>query len=170
MRPSAVMPPRAMQRFSAAAGFTLIEVLVVMAIIATAFALIAGALVGAMPGQQLREASGRIAAEMRATRARAIATGEDQSFTLDTQAREWRSGPSDGGDARRSGRLDDALDLGATVAREEQPGPGVAAIRFFADGSSTGGRIVLRRGDAAWRVDVNWLTGGVRVERGERGR
>jgi general secretion pathway protein H len=154
-----------------AAGFTLIEALVVLALMATAFALFAGALVSAMPGQQLRDATHRLAAEMRATRARAVATGVDQSFVIDTQARTWRSGASDAdGDARRRGELDDALALGATVAREEQPGPGVAAIRFFADGSSTGGRVVVRRGDAAWRVDVNWLTGAVRVERGEGGR
>jgi general secretion pathway protein H len=172
---------------AAQAGFTLIEALVVMALMATAFALFAGALVGALPGQQLRDATHRLAAEMRATRARAVATGIDQSFVIDTQARTWRSGASDefveafapmpgtkpgasGGGARRQGELDDALALGATVAREEQPGPGIAAIRFFADGSSTGGRVVVRRGDAAWRVDVNWLTGAVRVERGEGGR
>lgn len=164
-------------------GFTLIEALVVLALMATAFALFAGALLGAMPGQQLRSATGLLAAEMRATRARAVATGIDQSFVIDTQAREWRSGPSDAftGSAgsgqsgaasavRRRGTLADTLALGATVAREEQPGPGVAAIRFFADGSSTGGRVVLRRGDAAWRVDVNWLTGAVRIERGEGAR
>ena len=181
------LPPAAAQ-----GGFTLIEALVVLALMATAFALFAGALVGALPGQQLRDATHRLAAEMRATRARAVATGVDQSFVIDTQARRWRSGPSDvaiedlgadgptpapssksanpRGNARRSGELDDALALGATVAREEQPGPGIAAIRFFADGSSTGGRVVVRRGDAAWRVDVNWLTGAVRVERGEGAR
>jgi len=160
---------------AASAGFTLIEVLVVLALMATAFALFAGALLGALPGQQLRAATGLLAAEMRATRARALATGIDQSFFVDTEAREWRSGASDAGHglrgaARRSGRLDAALTLGATVAREEQPGPGVAAIRFFADGSSTGGRIVVRHGAAAWHVDVNWLTGAVRSGRGEGGR
>jgi len=177
-----------MKRATRAAGFTLIEALVVLALMATAFALFAGALVGALPGQQLRDATHRLAAEMRATRARAVATGVDQSFVIDTQARTWRSGASDAlgdpsavlpgtkpgasadGGVRRQGELDDALALGATVAREEQPGPGLAAIRFFADGSSTGGRVVVRRGDAAWRVDVNWLTGAVRVERGEGGR
>jgi general secretion pathway protein H len=170
-----------MTRATPAAGFTLVEVLVVAALMATAFALFAGALLGALPGQQLRAATGQLAAEMRATRARAVATGVDQSFVIDTQARTWRSGPSDAvaeadgkglgaAAVRRSGELDDALALGATVAREEQPGPGLAAIRFFADGSSTGGRVVVRRGDAAWRVDVNWLTGAVRVERGEGGR
>lgn len=169
-----------MRHRAAQAGFTLIEALVVLALMATAFALFAGALLGAMPGQQLRSATGLLAAEMRATRARAVATGIDQSFVIDTQAREWRSGASDamsvetmageGGTARRSGTLAEALAIGATVAREEQPGPGIAAIRFFADGSSTGGRIVVRRGEAAWRVDVNWLTGAVRVERGEGSR
>lgn len=176
-----------MKHATRAAGFTLVEALVVMALMATAFALFAGALVGALPGQQLRDATNRLAAEMRATRARAVATGIDQSFVIDTQARTWRSGASDepadalapmpwtkpgasGGGVRRQGELDDALALGATVAREEQPGPGIAAIRFFADGSSTGGRVVVRRGDAVWRVDVNWLTGTVRVERGEGGR
>ena len=172
-----------MKHATRAAGFTLIEALVVMALMATAFALFAGALVGALPGQQLRDATNRLAAEMRATRARAVATGVDQSFVIDTQARTWSSGASSdlaealaslpGGKpgattgVRRRGGFDDALVLGATVAREEQPGPGIAAIRFFADGSSTGGRVVVRRGDAAWRVDVNWLTGAVRVERGE---
>lgn len=161
------LPSRAL---APVAGFTLIEALVVLALMATAFALFAGALLGAMPGQQLRSATGLLAAEMRATRARAVATGIDQSFVIDTQAREWHSGPSTAPAARRHGRLDDALSLGATVAREEQPGPGIAAIRFFADGSSTGGRVVVRRGEAAWRVDVNWLTGAVRVERGEGSR
>lgn len=177
-----------MKRATRAAGFTLIEALVVLALMATAFALFAGALVGALPGQQLRDATNRLAAEMRATRARAVATGVDQSFVIDTQARTWRSGASDAlgdpsaglpgtkpgaradGGVRRQGEFDETLALGATVAREEQPGPGLAAIRFFADGSSTGGRVVVRRGDAAWRVDVNWLTGAVRVERGEGGR
>ena len=167
-RPCAAVAPSALR--ASAAGFTLIEVLVVVGLMALAVTLFAGVLIGALPGQQLRDATGRVAAEMRVTRARAIATGVDQSFTLDTASREWRSGPSDGSDARRQGRIDERLAVGATVAREEQPGPGIAAIRFFADGSSTGGRVVLRRGDAAWRIDVAWLTGTVRVERGEGGR
>jgi general secretion pathway protein H len=151
-------------------GFTLIELLVVAGLAAVAFALFAGALVGALPGQQLRDASSALAAELRATRARALASGRDQQFLLDTRSREWRSLEAGRETPRRQGRLPEALQLGATVAREEQPGPGIAAIRFFADGSSTGGRIVLRREGAAWHVDVHWLTGAVRVERGEGGR
>jgi len=42
-----------------------------------------------------------------------------------------------------------------------------AAVRFFPEGASTGGRIVIKRGEAAWRVDVAWLTGEVTLGRGE---
>jgi len=48
---------------------------------------------------------------------------------------------------------------------EEQRGAREAAIRFFPDGSATGGRISLGTQDAGWRVDVRWLTGEVSVAR-----
>jgi general secretion pathway protein H len=37
----------------------------------------------------------------------------------------------------------------------------LAAIRFFADGSSTGGKITLNRGDNKIELDINWLDGAV---------
>jgi general secretion pathway protein H len=40
----------------------------------------------------------------------------------------------------------------------------MASIRFFADGSSTGGRITLEREHAAWKIDINWLTGQIELE------
>lgn len=159
-------PPRLGLAIPRSAGFTLLELLLVVAVMAGALALVGGAVAGALPGQQLRDSTARLAAELRATRARAVATGEDQVFRLDPAARRWASGPEDG-KARRAGVLPEALSLRATVAREAQPGPDEAAIRFFADGTSSGGRIVLSRDGAAWRIDVAWLTGAVRVERGE---
>jgi general secretion pathway protein H len=41
----------------------------------------------------------------------------------------------------------------------------VAAVRFFPEGTATGGRIVLRNQRAAWQVDVQWLTGEVSLAR-----
>jgi general secretion pathway protein H len=38
-------------------------------------------------------------------------------------------------------------------------------VRFFPEGAATGGRILLKRGDAAWQVDVEWLTGQVTLVR-----
>jgi len=54
-----------------------------------------------------------------------------------------------------------------TGAREVQPSEGVGAIVFFSDGASTGGRVQLRMRDAAWNIDVAWLTGEVTLRRAE---
>ncbi|MDX1606523.1 MAG: hypothetical protein R3202_10055, partial [Candidatus Competibacterales bacterium] len=38
------------------------------------------------------------------------------------------------------------------------------SIRFFPDGSSTGGHIALAEGGLEYRVNVDWLTGRVTIE------
>jgi general secretion pathway protein H len=53
--------------------------------------------------------------------------------------------------------------LSITSAREDQPDGHTGRIRFFPDGSSTGGHIVLQRGARRWQVNVAWLTGAVSV-------
>ena len=144
-----------------ARGFTLVELVVVVALIATAMALAATVFSAGLPGQQLRGAARELAAQLRYTRAQALVTGVPQSFQLDTRTREWQA-PN-----HHQGRLPAKIDVVATVAKNEQPSAQVAAIRFFPDGAATGGRIVLKRGTAAWRIDVDWLTGEVVMTRAE---
>jgi general secretion pathway protein H len=85
-------------------------------------------------------------------------------FTLDANSRDW-TGPN-----RRHGTLPSAINIFATSARNEQPAAGVAAFRFFPDGSATGGRLKLQRDRAAWQLDIEWLTGQVTVVRSEASR
>lgn len=40
-------------------------------------------------------------------------------------------------------------------------------VRFLPDGRSSGGVLTLGRDDFAYRISINWLTGGVRVTRPE---
>jgi general secretion pathway protein H len=58
-------------------------------------------------------------------------------------------------------------DIAVTVvtAQEELSGNDVASIRFFPDGSSTGGRIKLERNATNWQIDINWLTGQIELEK-----
>jgi general secretion pathway protein H len=135
--------------------------LLVMAIIAGASLLAVAAMTGGSDGIQLRSSAKEIAAQLRYTRAQAIATGRPQSFELDIIGKRWSAA------GKRGGELPAEIELVATTARQEQPARDVAAVRFFPDGAATGGRFVLRRGDAAWRVDVGWLTGEVTLSRGE---
>lgn len=140
-------------------GFSLIELIVVIVLIAATTALAASVMTTGLPGQQLRTASRELAAQLRYTRAQAIVTGKSQLFTLDAGSREWQA-PN-----RRHGQLPREIDIVATGARIEQTEPDVAAIRFFPEGAATGGRILLSREQAAWQIDVEWLTGEVTVKR-----
>jgi general secretion pathway protein H len=74
-----------------ARGFTLIELIVVVVLLAGVLALAAGAINRGRPGQQLRQATREVASELRFTRARAIATGTAQRFVFDTRTRGWRA-------------------------------------------------------------------------------
>ncbi|NBC88790.1 MAG: hypothetical protein GVX90_04750 [Alphaproteobacteria bacterium] len=38
-----------------------------------------------------------------------------------------------------------------------------ARFRFFPDGSATGGRITLSRDERQYRIDIDWLTGRVKI-------
>jgi general secretion pathway protein H len=45
------------------------------------------------------------------------------------------------------------------IAEPERQTPSRGGFRFFADGSSTGGDVLLRLGSREARICVNWLTG-----------
>jgi general secretion pathway protein H len=55
--------------------------------------------------------------------------------------------------------------LTVVTAQEELSGDGVASIRFYPDGSSTGGRIKLEKNGTNWQIDINWLTGQIELEK-----
>ena len=144
-----------------ASGFSLLEILMVMAIFAVVSLLAVAAMSGGLGGIQLRSSAKQIAAQLRYTRAQAIATGKAQRFTLDPRAHTWTA-PNE-----RDGEIPKKLAIVFTGAREVQPREEEGAIVFFADGASTGGRVQLSIKRVAWNVDVAWLTGEVKLTRAE---
>lgn len=141
------------------AGFTLLEMLVVLAIIAAGSLLAMAAFGDGLRGARLHGAAKEVAAQLRFTRALAIATGMPQEFVIDPASRAWRAPKG------RHGRLPDIGELAFTGARELQPTPGEGAVRFFPDGAASGGRLRMAANGGGWEVDVAWLTGEVRVRR-----
>jgi general secretion pathway protein H len=140
-------------------GFTLLEIVVVMVIIAAAAVLGVMALTGGSERVQLHASTKQIAANLRYTRAQAIATGLPQRFTIDPRGHAWQA-PNG-----RHGKVPEALGIHFTGARQAQPQADVGAILFFDDGASTGGRVQIAGKRAAWNVDVAWLTGEVSLHR-----
>lgn len=147
-----------------ARGFSLLEMMLVIGIIALASLLAASAMTGGLDGQRLRSSSKQIAAQLRYTRAQAIATGAPQRFVIDPHAHTWQA------PKQRHGEIPRQLGIVFTGAREIQPSRGEGAVMFFPDGASTGGRVQLRAQRVAWNIDVSWLTGQVKLTRTEAAR
>jgi general secretion pathway protein H len=138
------------------AGFTLIEVVAVMVIIA----LLTGLAVAMMPGtgrSQLKAITLETAALFRRERLGAVLTGRNRVVSLDGERRVL---VGDGGGVVAIPR-DVVVNL---LGVDEQLAGRQTVVRFHPDGASTGTVLRLSRGDAEYEIRVNWYTGGVAVE------
>jgi general secretion pathway protein H len=87
-----------------------------------------------------------------------MATRRDTTLTLDVEAREYAvTGES------QPHKLPEGIELKLFTAQSEVESDKRAAIRFYPDGSSTGGRITVALGERKYLVDVDWLTGRVSI-------
>ncbi|MGH8190412.1 MAG: prepilin-type N-terminal cleavage/methylation domain-containing protein [Rhodanobacteraceae bacterium] len=140
-------------------GFTLLEMLAVIVLIAIAVTVTAVSLNGRSRGQ-LDATAQRVAAGLRDTRTRAMATSRPQGFVVDLRDRSFAA---PGRDPRT---FPAGTSVQVTSAAELAPADGIAQIRYYPDGSSSGGRIVLSERKRSVTVAVDWLTGAVTVDHG----
>lgn len=140
-------------------GFTLLELIIVLAIGATIYALMLELPARGASTADLKAAARSLASGLRQAQITAMATREDASLTLDLDAREFRVA----GD-KESRKLPEGVDLKLYTAESEVTSARVGGIRFYPDGSSTGGRITVSSGKREYLVDVDWLTGRVWIE------
>jgi len=140
---------------AAQAGFTLVELLVVLGLLALAYGMVAPSLGRAIGSSEMHIASRDLVAGLREARSSAIAGGREVRFVVDGAA-----GAYGVGQARRS--IPRGFEIAADVPESRRLSQRIVAIDFFPDGASTGGQVVLAvRGGARFAVDVDWLTGRV---------
>jgi len=60
--------------------------------------------------------------------------------------------------------IPETIKVNITTTQSQLLGQQRGSIRFFADGSSTGGRVSLKRGENVWQIDINWLTGQIELK------
>jgi general secretion pathway protein H len=140
-------------------GFTLLEIIVVLVIGAIAYSLLLGIPFRGATSSDLKAAARTVASGLRQAQTMAITTRRDASLTVDVEAREYTL---PGESAPRT--LPKGIDLKLYTAQSEVTSDRKAAIRFYPDGSSTGGRVTLSVGERKYLVDVDWLTGRVSIE------
>jgi general secretion pathway protein H len=87
-----------------------------------------------------------------------MATRRDALLTIDLDAREFQV---TGIDSTRN--LPKDLEISLYTAQQEVSSDKKGSIRFYPDGSSTGGRITLAVKERKYLVDVDWLTGRVSI-------
>lgn len=128
-----------------------------MAIAALAMSAVPPMFSSAMPGVEMKAAARRTLSSLRLGRELAIRQGQDVVVVLDVEEHRLELA------GHRALILPKRLDLKLEAADREMIDDRRGGIRFFPDGSSTGGRIILASGDAGYQVGVSWLTGRARM-------
>jgi general secretion pathway protein H len=141
------------------AGFTLLELLVVLAIASLLIALVPIAFDRLREGTQYRDALRTMQSEMRQARQQAVTQGRTVRFQVDLASRTY------GLVGKIEHPIPEKLQVRATVASVEMQANQVAAIQFLPSGGATGGSIdLMRPSGAGTRLKVDWLSGRVMQE------
>ncbi|MFI4970250.1 MAG: GspH/FimT family pseudopilin [Lysobacterales bacterium] len=139
-------------------GFTLIELIAVIVLLAIAMTVVTFSFSKSLQSARIRGASRDLVAALRYTRGQAIVKGTPEVLTLDLDNNSYTA-PGKG-----AAKLPKDMTLRLTTAETEQTGANSGGIRFFADGSSTGGHISVLQGQREWRINVAWLTGDIALD------
>jgi general secretion pathway protein H len=156
-KPGRLPAGSASRRSYRCSGFTLIEIIVTLAILGLALVLVVGFKPPWSSGLGLKGTATELASGLRLARSEAIASNRPVALDLDPVGHRYRVGTG----AVRPLPPNLSIEL-LTIVGERQ-GAGVGDIRFNPDGSSTGGRIALADGQRRMAVGVDWLTGRVTV-------
>jgi len=142
-----------------AGGFTLLELIVTLAILAVVMAVVMPSIGRGTEAVRTRAEVAGFAAMLRHARERAIVSGKPQAVVIDptNQRISMRAGGPDG-DVRETRPIPERMIVEATP-------PPALTVQFDARGGSSGGDFRLRSGAVGYRVTVDALTGRVRSNR-----
>src|SRR5262245_14016333 len=133
--------------------------MVVLVIGALAYTLVLGVPFRGASTSDLKAAARTLASGLRQAQTTAMSTRRDATLMLDLETREFEV--SGAGGARALPR---DIELKLFTAQSEALTEKKGAIRFYPDGSSTGGRITVASGERKYLVDVDWITGRVSID------
>src|SRR5664279_1757604 len=155
-------PPPPVQKMNrgigAQDGFTLIEMVCVMAIIGLLAAVIMPALPRQTSRSRLEAYAVQAASVLKADRNAAISRQVEVTTTVDAGSRAIRSGATGA-----AFRVPDDVRFDALLPENCDNRPVFASVSFFASGMSCGGVITLSRLDTGFEIRVNWLTGKIEI-------
>lgn len=140
-------------------GFTLLELLIVLVIIVLGFSVVALNLSSGTGTLEHKAAVRDVVSALRYARGQALMTHQEMTVSFDLANNIYKVSGRD-----EQYKIPDSIAVTLVTAQSELTGEGQGNVRFFADGSSTGGGGVLDRGEKSMQIDINWLTGQLEVE------
>jgi len=140
------------------AGYTLIEIVCVLAVVAMLAAILLPAIPRGTSRAGLEAYALETASVLKSDRTAAIRRRQQVATAVDAQSRSVRSGATG-----RIVRVPQDVLFNAVLPSRCNQRPTYSTISFFASGMSCGGTIDLIRMGVGYEIRVNWLTGGVEV-------
>jgi general secretion pathway protein H len=148
-----------------AKGFTLLEILIVITIVGLSYVLLPKMFFSGVSGAELKSNARQVAGGLKLARDAAIYSRKPALLTIDLANREFKV---DGDE--RVHKLHPEVELKLYTAQDDLISETSGTIRFFADGSSNGGRVTVGSGGRAYLIDVDWLTGRVSIDESQDGK
>ena len=139
-------------------GFTLLELLVVMTVIALITTLAVPAIQRSLPGASFRAAASDIRNELMQARIAAIRENRESWVLLDADNRTYRR------DRGPPAQLPERTSLSFVTALSELTDARAGRIRFYPDGTSTGGSVTLALDGQSRTILVDWFDGRITID------
>jgi general secretion pathway protein H len=149
------MPARQARSSGGDDGFTLLEMIIVLAVAGMMIALAVATGNPISPGTRASMAAREISGALRAARLEAITADRAVTVTFDLAGHRYQIGASEWRP------IASEIVLGLLTTRGEVVSKTSGRVRFMSDGSSTGGRLTLSGGGRTFWVGIDWISGRV---------
>ena len=152
------MPCGAMTRERDVRGVTLLELLIVLALMAIVAGFVMPMFGGPVPTSELRATARQLAAGLRLAQSEAVSQRRQTFLVLDVAGKRFKVDNDP-----HEHKLPSKIELKLFTAQNDLVNESIGSIRFFPDGGSNGGRITVAAGERKFDVDIDWLTGRVAI-------
>ncbi|MFK5951390.1 MAG: GspH/FimT family pseudopilin [Methylococcales bacterium] len=144
--------------YKQAQGFTLIELTVVLLIMVLGFSAIGTNISSGNHSSQLKALSRDLASALRYARGQALVSHNEITIAINLAENTYKISNRD-----KIYHFSDEIEVTLVIAQDEFKNDEIGQLRFYPDGSSSGGRITMEWGNLVNIIDVNWLSGKVEI-------
>lgn len=132
--------------------------MIVLGIMVLGFGAVAVNMSAGNETRELKAAARDLASGLRYVRSQAMITHTQATLNFDLSDNHYTLTGQN-----KIHRIPSDIEISVKTAQEDL-NDGVAKLRFFPDGSATGGRITLEKNKLSQEININWLTGHVSID------